>query len=371
MYTARSDLSTHPSLSSVPAKKGLGLSALSADQLNYLNIGLMLLTAVAAFARPFELFLIAYTFLGPLHYLTEISWLHDRNYYTRGKHDYLVLVALAIIVTIVVTQIIPGIPDWVRVPTTYIAFGVALVFVLAGKLWPRLICFAALFATSGLVLHNDFLRSLFDVLLPTIVHVFVFTGLFILIGALKSRSISGVSSLVVFCLCALSFFIFGANDTAGNVGALARKIYAAFTQLNYSLMTPFSQQNLSVPANAWQFVIFVNFKLYQSPLALAIMRLIAFAYTYHYLNWFSKTSIIQWHNIPRSRFIGVIVIWIASLGVFACNYQLGLRCLFFLSFTHVLLEFPLNHLTIINIGKELKKIFVTRLNLPVAEAGKN
>src|ERR1700722_19366782 len=105
----------NPPASPVSAKKAFGLSALSTDQLNYLNIGLMLLTAAAAFARPFELFLIAYALLGPLHYLTEISWLHDRNYYTRGKHDYLVLVALAIVVTVVVTRIIPGIPDWVRV----------------------------------------------------------------------------------------------------------------------------------------------------------------------------------------------------------------------------------------------------------------
>jgi hypothetical protein len=353
--------------SSVPAKKGFGLSSLSTDQINYLNIGLMLLTAMAAFAWPFELFLIAYAFLGPLHYLTEISWLHDRNYFTRGKYDYLVLVALAIVVTIVLTRIIPGIPDWVRVPTTYIAFGVALVFVLVGSLWPRLICYAALFATSGLVMRIDFFRSLFDVLLPTIVHVFVFTGLFILIGALKSRSLSGISSLVVFCLCALSFFIFDTNDTASHVEAYVQKAYAAFAQLNYSMMTPFNQQNLNVPANAVQFIIFVNYSLYHSTLALAIMRLIAFAYTYHYLNWFSKTSIIQWHNIPRSRFIGVIVIWIASVGVFAFNYQLGLRWLFFLSFTHVLLEFPLNHLTIINIGKEFKNILVPLISFPAVK----
>ena len=343
-------------------KKGLGLSSLSTDQLNYLNIGLMLLTAVAAFARPFELFLVAYAFLGPLHYLTEVSWLHDRNYYTRGKYDYLVLVALAVVVTVIVTRLIPGIPDWVRAPATYIAFGAALVFVLVGKPRPRLICYAVLLATSGLVLHIDFLRSLFDVLLPTIVHVFVFTGLFILIGALKGRSISGISSLVIFCVCALSFFIFGMNGAASNVGNSVHKVYAAFAQLNFSLMTPFSQQNLSVPANAVQFVIFVNYGLYHSPLALAIMRLIAFAYTYHYLNWFSKTSIIQWHNIPRSRFIGVIVIWIASVVAFAANYQFGLRWLFFLSFTHVLLEFPLNHLTIIQIGKEFKKILAPRIS---------
>ena len=31
------------------------------------------------------MFLFAYAFLGPLHYLTEISWLHDRQYFAKGK----------------------------------------------------------------------------------------------------------------------------------------------------------------------------------------------------------------------------------------------------------------------------------------------
>jgi len=51
------------------------------DRINYLNIGLMLASCVLAFALPFELFLLAYAVLGPLHYLTEISWIHDRKYF--------------------------------------------------------------------------------------------------------------------------------------------------------------------------------------------------------------------------------------------------------------------------------------------------
>ena len=34
-------------------------------------------------------------------------------------------------------------------------------------------------------------------------------------------------------------------------------------------------------------------EVYESGAGLAVMRLIAFAYTYHYLNWFSKTSVIK------------------------------------------------------------------------------
>ena len=52
---------------------------------NYLNAGLMVLSAGLAFILPFELFLFAYAVLGPLHYLTQISWLHDRGYHTKRK----------------------------------------------------------------------------------------------------------------------------------------------------------------------------------------------------------------------------------------------------------------------------------------------
>ena len=43
------------------------------DRLNYLNIGLMAASCAVAWFLPFELFLLAYAVLGPLHYLTEIS----------------------------------------------------------------------------------------------------------------------------------------------------------------------------------------------------------------------------------------------------------------------------------------------------------
>ena len=49
---------------------------------------------IAAFVMPFEVFLFAYAFLGPLHYLTEISWLHDRKYFSTGKYDFIVLLGV-------------------------------------------------------------------------------------------------------------------------------------------------------------------------------------------------------------------------------------------------------------------------------------
>src|SRR6185503_2075930 len=60
-------------------------STLTTTYVNYLNIALMIISCVLAFRFPFELFLISYAVLGPLHYLTEISWLNDRKYFTEGK----------------------------------------------------------------------------------------------------------------------------------------------------------------------------------------------------------------------------------------------------------------------------------------------
>ena len=82
-------------------------------------------------------------------------------------------------------------------------------------------------------------------------------------------------------------------------------------------------------------------------------RFIAFAYTYHYLNWFSKTSVIRWHQVPKLRFAIVIVAWIASVALYLTEYNIGFRWLFLLSFLHVMLEFPLNHQSFIGIGKEI------------------
>ena len=74
------------------------LNTLNTDQINYINIGLMLVSAVLAFILPFELFLFSYAVLGPLHYLTEIGWLHKKNYFTKGKYDFIFLSILCVLV---------------------------------------------------------------------------------------------------------------------------------------------------------------------------------------------------------------------------------------------------------------------------------
>jgi hypothetical protein len=105
--------------------------------------------------------------------------------------------------------------------------------------------------------------------------------------------------------------------------------------------------------------------IFFSEVGIMLMRFIAFAYLYHYLNWFSKTEIIRWHKVPKVRFILVLVTWIASSAFYAYDYSLGLSLLFFLSFSHVLLEFPLNIVSIVGIGTEGLAIFKNGFKKPL------
>jgi hypothetical protein len=75
-------------------------------------------------------------------------------------------------------------------------------------------------------------------------------------------------------------------------------------------------------------------------------RFVAFIYLYHYLNWFSKTSIIKWHEVSKDRLIIITTLWFFAVALYFYDYMLGFEVLFTLSLMHVFLEFPLNFRTI-------------------------
>src|SRR5262249_61230653 len=75
--------------------------------------------------------------------------------------------------------------------------------------------------------------------LATIIHVFVFTGAFILYGALRSRSAAGLLSLAVFVACALSFFAYAPPAARHPAGAYVRQAFRSFNPLNAELIRLF------------------------------------------------------------------------------------------------------------------------------------
>jgi hypothetical protein len=350
---------------------------LSTDQINYLNIGLMVFSAAVAFQFPFELFLFSYAVLGPLHYLTEISWLHDKHYYTQGKYDYLFLVAASIGVTVTFFAsmgYLGGGPANGGAFIICLAFWSALAFVLLKGFVQRLLAIVGAALLAGIFNGYPPFGVVFGMFLPTLIHVFAFTGLFILIGALRGKSLSGILSLVVFIAVACGFIFFHPVHAGYAVADYVRNSYgfydenglgtSPFVSLNFFIVHNLKLGGFDPPAQPLHDrVMAINQFLYQNPAALALMSFVSFSYTYHYLNWFSKTSIIRWHEIPRARTIAILAVWVISLALYGYSYVLGFAWLFFLSLAHVILEFPLNHLTIINIGKELWK----RVPLPRPE----
>lgn len=379
------------------------LPKLNTSQIDKLNIGLMILSLILAYFIPFELFLFAYAVLGPLHYLTEISWLHQKNYYIPNTKKYLwVFPILATILTLLLIANEWGEAIGVKIPahwSTYgtniifFLFGISFVLILLKKTWQKIAGFAAIILlslsvnfssscircvnsqgveksicngeqheiarfirTNGIDKNGDGLISLnatdncstqsqfpamlllFGAYIPTLIHVYIFTMLFMLYGALKSKSKYGYAAVVTLILCGITPFIIDLPFINYQIGEATRNIYnKTFLSLNQTLFSTFNLGSTD-PTN-----------IYGSKMGIMLTRFIAFAYTYHYLNWFSKTSIIQWHKVPVANLAVVLILWAVSIGLYAYNYVIGFTALLFLSFMHVFVEFPLNFQSFVGI----------------------
>ena len=445
------------------------MNALREDKINYANIGLMLITAVLAYFYPFETFLLAYAYLGPLHYLTEISWLHDRNYYAKGKYDFIVLLLVGILLSYAAFAKDFGVS--VEVYDYFVKMNLfdkllvfalfsAVLFALVKNLIVKIVAILFLYVFVSGWLSPDNATSnaesttvfALTSLVPTLIHVYLFTGLFMLFGSLKTRSVSGMWQMVGFVTVPLLLVFALPVDPKAPISEFGKNAHYAkgdgFYATNISIMDHFNLINDPVYTNA-DFVSFVkkkdfkeanaqynfitkdnlnglvdslskipnkaylinkqplnpNFQVdnilllfskegmldeyqmkpipaklftgfslekyasivYNSTIGIMLMRFIAFAYLYHYLNWFSKTEIIRWHQVPKLRFAAVILLWVVASVFYAYDYSLGLSLLFFLSFSHVLLEFPLNIISIVGIGKESMSIMKNGFKVPSAK----
>lgn len=306
------------------------------------NGALMVAACAAAFVAPFHLFLAAYAILGPLHYLTQISWLHDRHYFAprpAARRWWLVLVGAAMVVLLygyVSNDLFQKpVKPTLEIAMVYLVFATAA-FLLFVRHAVNAVALTIAVAAGLALFSNARAYALLAYFIVTIVHVLLFTAAFVLYGALKRRSGAALLSLGVFAACVVSFFVIPAPP-ALEASPRVREMYDFFAPLNEQLIALFGLEG----------------GVYESS---AVMRLIAFAYTYHYLNWFSKTSIIGWHRVSRVRAAAIVVAWTGAVALYAYDYALGLSVLYVLSVLHVLLEFPLDHQTFAGIGTELRAL---------------
>lgn len=366
-------------------------SSFAPKQIDKINLVLIFVSVIIAVFIPFELFLFSYAILGPLHYLTEISWLHHKKYFLtipeRGQKMLFpaFIILLVLFVTIGTARLLNG-EDFKYSITniTLYVFCFSLILIVIKRTSLRIGAIALLtlvcivmnmeketitctdwhsgnsitMFTKGqgdelkqLIGDNcqdmnkdnrldqnidftidysyPFWVLLFGTYIPTLIHVYVFTFFFMLYGALKNNSLYGKIAVAVLVLAAM-FLLFVPLSISYNISDYAFRTYdGLFSKVNKTFMKNFNYG--SVAGN-----------IYTSKSGLMLARFIAFAYTYHYLNWFSKTSIIQWHKMPKLNLAIVVVLWLSSIGLYWINFKLGFIALLFLSFLHVYLEFPLN-----------------------------
>jgi hypothetical protein len=310
-----------------------GLSAAAVDHINHLNSALMIASAVMAFVLPFELLLFSYAVLGPLHYLTEISWLHDRGYFTTGRRDFVPLIVLTVLAFAVDGTEAARWTGFIFLAFG-LSFGLAFLETTRQKIWLALACVLV----SPLVHAFEPTAVLFTVLLVTVIHVYVFTGVFILQGSFKSGRASGFVSFAIFLTCGITLLVH--RPPAGDYQL------GSYTAANVDAFLP-----LIEPLAQWTWVPEGN-----RDGLIAVGRFLGFAYTYHYLNWFSKTGIIRWHEVSRRRLTVIAIVYAASLALYAWSYALGLIALLFLSLLHVLLEFPLDMRAMADVGRAVGRL---------------
>lgn len=303
--------------------------------IDILNIFLILLSGFFAFILPFQTFLFVYAFLGPLHYLTEINWLQQRDYFLNHKNN-----AFYLFIPILLIGCITYIPsfDAFKQIIPFLIFFTFLVAIFNTsnneklyKNWKFILFTSIGILTSYLSLRGtkqpNYFHTLFSIFLPSLIHVFIFTGIFTLSGFQKTKNKLSLLTFITFILMTLLLFSINLNssflmDDVQN--------YGSFESLNAAVFRVFNKEVL-----ASQDIYFTSF-------GIKVMQFIAFAYTYHYLNWFSKTSIIQWHKTSKTKIYSIVLIWITSVLLYVYNYKTGLYWLYLLSLTHVILEFPLN-----------------------------
>ena len=323
---------------------------MNTERIDILNLGLIALSLLMAIIIPFKLFIFSYAILGPLHYLTEINWLKHKNYFIRPKREWItILITFAVLASIYpvfsfinfsLNNSFEGTLNFIAsqrkvIILTAFLFSVSLIFVknTSHILLSLLLSFLISISLNSFIPRPIIILGAF---LPTLIHVYLFTLLFIIYGAIKSKSKFGIYNALVMISILMIILLININPLEYQISQETSATFISSRMNNLSLLIA---QMLGKMQNGEFYLL--------SEFGIRIQIFIAFAYTYHYLNWFSKTSIIGWKKaLSKNSTTTIIFIWLISMAIYSYDYETGVIVLFFLSFLHVFLEFPLNVITI-------------------------
>jgi hypothetical protein len=167
------------------------------------------------------------------------------------------------------------------------------------------------------------------VLLPTLIHVSLFTLVFMALGAWRSgQKVQWL--LLALYLAAVALILIVPPSAATLIPS-----FGEAGQDYFANVAPALGRLLGVP---------------DLRLDSRLTSLLAFVYTYHYLNWFIKAEVIHWNLMSKGRLAIVVAASAASTALYFYDYAFGFTVLLALSLAHIVLEFPLNSLALRQLG---------------------
>jgi hypothetical protein len=286
------------------------------------HLGLMLAALGLTYLVPFELLLLSYVVLGPAHYFTEISWLHDRKYFLPHRSVPIVLAVIAVIAALIDNASWFGLVMW-------LAFVVcALLAAATTALQATALAIIAIWLTAVMAM-NGLSLAVLGILLPTLIHVSLFTLVFMVLGAIRSGS-RMQAILVLFYLAAIVLLLAAPPSASTQIPAFAKVGHEYFGNVAPALGRLLGVADLKLDTR--------------------LTSLLAFVYSYHYLNWFIKAEVIRWTDISRARLALIVAASAASTALYFYDYTFGFTVLLALSLVHVVLEFPLNSVALRQLG---------------------
>jgi hypothetical protein len=305
-----------------------------------IHLGLMLLALAAAYLVPFELLLLAYVVLGPAHYFTEISWLHDRSYYLPHRGIALALAVVAVIAALIDNASWFGFAMWG-------ALIVCAMLAATTSAIESMLLFMAAIALSAIMYSSGSSLAVIGILIPTLIHVCLFTLIFMVLGAHRSGS-RVQAALVVVYLVAIATILLLPPTAEIRIASFARVRQDYFGNVGPALSRLFGVPGLVLDVR--------------------LTSLLAFVYTYHYLNWFIKADVIRWTAVPKARLTAMAAASAVSTALYFYDYAFGFTFLLALSLIHILLEFPLDSLALRQLGAAVQGGLRARYAAPASRS---
>jgi hypothetical protein len=187
-------------------------------------------------------------------------------------------------------------------------------------------------AVAGIMAAGNLSFAVAGILIPTLIHVALFTLVFMMLGAWRAQS-RMQAALVLIYLVAIVVILLAPPMAEVRIASFAEAARDYFGNVGPALSRLFGIPGLKLDTR--------------------LTSLLAFVYTYHYLNWFIKADVIRWADIPRARLALVAAASAGSTALYFYDYAYGFTFLLALSLVHILLEFPLDALAVRQLGAAL------------------